>query len=88
MSILDGGLYGNYSWVIHIPAGTFNDAPNGVGNGCPIPTVNAVSYGGEIVIDGHSCGPEHNRDGGVDLTVHAADGSNQHYVSFIEVPVN
>jgi hypothetical protein len=87
VSLVDGGLYPNY-WVIHIPAGTFNDTPNGIGNGCPIPTVDAVFGGGAISIDSHVCGAAHNSDGGADLFVHSADGSNAHYISFTEVPVN
>jgi hypothetical protein len=67
-------------------AGTF--APGGgVGNGCPIPSVQAFVPGGEIVIDQNLCGPL-TGDGSVRLDVHSADGSDNPFISFNDVPVS
>jgi collagen triple helix repeat protein len=73
-------------WSIHIPAGTFASG-GGVGNGCPIPTVQALVPGGEMVIDQNLCGPI-TGDGSVQLDVHSADGSDNHFISFTDVPVS
>ena len=73
-------------WSITIPAGTF--APGGgVGNGCPIPSVQALVPGGEIIIDQNLCGPL-TGDGSVRLDIHSADGSDNHFISFLDVPVS
>ncbi len=72
-------------WSIMIPAGTFASGL-GVGNGCPIPQVQALVPGGEMVIDQNLCGPL-TGDGSVRLDVRSADGSDNHYISFVVVPV-
>ena len=72
-------------WQIHIPAGTFPSG-QGVGNGCPIPMVQALVPGGEIIIDANLCGPL-TGDGSVRLDIHSADGSDNHYISFVDTAV-
>ena len=72
-------------WRIVIPAGTF-PAGAGVGNGCPIPMVQALVPGGEMVIDQNLCGPL-TGDGSVVLDVHSADGNEARYVSFVVTAV-
>jgi hypothetical protein len=73
------------TWQIHIPAGTF-PAGTGVGNGCPIPMVQALVPGGQMIIDQNLCGPI-TGDGSVRLDVHSADGSDNHFVSFVVTAV-
>lgn len=73
-------------WVIHIPAGTFNESANAFGNGCPIPSVSALVPGGPMVIDANICGAA--GAGSVDLEVHSADGLDNHYIAFTDVSVN
>jgi Collagen triple helix repeat (20 copies) len=73
------------SWQIHIPAGTF-PAGAGVGNGCPIPMVQALVPGGAVIIDQNLCGPL-TGDGSVRLDVHSADGSDNHFISFVDTAV-
>jgi hypothetical protein len=73
------------SWRIVIPAGTFPTG-SGVGNGCPIPQVQALVPGGEMVIDQNLCGPL-TGDGSVVLDVHSADGNENRYVSFVVTAV-
>ena len=73
------------SWQIHIPAGTFPTG-SGVGNGCPIPMVQALVPGGAMIIDQNLCGPL-TGDGSVRLDVRSADGSDNHFVSFVVTAV-
>lgn len=73
------------TWQIRIPAGTFPSGA-GVGNGCPIPMVQALVPGGEMIIDQNLCGPL-TGDGSVRLDVRSADGSDNHYVSFVVTAV-
>ena len=73
------------SWIITIPAGTF-PAVAAAGNGCPIPQVQALVPGGVMIIDQNLCGPL-TGDGSVALTVHAQDGSDNHYIAFTDTAV-
>jgi hypothetical protein len=73
------------SWSITIPPGTFPSGA-GVGNGCPIPMVQALVPGGPMIIDQNLCGPL-TGDGSVRLDVRSADGSDNHYVSFVVTAV-
>ncbi len=73
------------SWSIHIPAGTFPTG-SGVGNGCPIPMVQALVPGGPMIIDQNLCGPN-TGNGSVQLDVRSADGSDNHYISFVVTAV-
>jgi hypothetical protein len=72
-------------WQIHIPAGTFPSGV-GVGNGCPIPMVQALVPGGAMIIDQNLCGPL-TGDGSVRLDVRSADGSDSHFISFVVTAV-